>query len=55
MSFDVAKSAVDFLIKNSGNRKILEMDFFGGEPLMNLDVVKNTVAYAKEEGKKHAE
>lgn len=52
MSFEVAKSAVDFLIKNSGNRKILEMDFFGGEPLMNLDVVKKTVAYAKEEGAK---
>ncbi len=52
MSFDVAKHAVDFLIKNSGNRKILEMDFFGGEPLMNLDVVKQTVAYAKEEGEK---
>ena len=41
----------DFLIKNIGNRKILEMDFFGGEPLMNLDVVKKTVEYAKEEGK----
>ena len=52
MSFDVARRAVDFLIKNSGNRKILEMDFFGGEPLMNLDVVKKTVEYAKEEGKK---
>ena len=52
MSFDVAKLAVDFLIKNSGNRKILEMDFFGGEPLMNLDVVKKTVEYAKSEGAK---
>ena len=52
MSETVAKKAVDFLIKNSGSRKILEMDFFGGEPLMNLDVVKTTVAYAKEEGKK---
>lgn len=52
MSFDVARLAVDFLIKNSGNRKILEMDFFGGEPLMNLDVVKKTVEYAKAEGKK---
>lgn len=51
MTFDVAKSAVDFLIKNSGNRKILEMDFFGGEPLMNLSVVKKTVKYAKEQGK----
>lgn len=52
MSFDVAKRAVDFLISNSGNRKILEMDFFGGEPLMNLDVVKQTVEYAKKEGEK---
>ncbi len=53
MSFDVAKKAVDFLIKNSGSRKILEMDFFGGEPLMNLDVVKKTVEYAKSQGEKH--
>ena len=52
MSLDVAKRAVDFLISNSGNRKILEMDFFGGEPLMNLDVVKRTVDYAKSEGEK---
>lgn len=52
MSFDVAKRAIDFLIQNSGNRKILETDFFGGEPLMNLDVVKKTVDYAKAEGKK---
>ena len=52
MPFNVAKAAVDFLIKNSGNRKILEMDFFGGEPLMNLSVVKKTVEYAKKEGKK---
>ncbi len=53
MSFEVAKAAVDFLIANSGSRKILEMDFFGGEPLMNLSVVKETVAYAKEQGLKH--
>ena len=53
MSFEVAKAATDFLIANSGNRKILEMDFFGGEPLMNLSVVKETVAYAKEQGLKH--
>ena len=52
MSFETASLAVDFLIKNSGNRKILEMDFFGGEPLMNLEVVKKTVEYAKEQGKK---
>ena len=52
MSFETAKKAVDFLIENSGNRKVLEMDFFGGEPLMNLDVLKQTVYYAKEAGAK---
>ena len=52
MSFETAKAAVDFLIANSGKRKVLEMDFFGGEPLMNLDVLKQTVYYAKEEGAK---
>ena len=55
MSLEVAKKAVDFLIENSGNRKILEMDFFGGEPLLNFDVIKSTVEYAnkraKEKGK----
>lgn len=52
MSFETAKAAVDFLIANSGKRKVLEMDFFGGEPLMNLDVLKQTVYYAKEQGAK---
>lgn len=56
MSLETAKRAIDFLIENSGNRKILETDFFGGEPLMNFDVVKETVYYAKaraaERGKK---
>lgn len=52
MNEETAKAAVDFLIKNSGNRKVLEMDFFGGEPLMNLSVIKSTVAYAKEQGEK---
>ncbi len=52
MSLETAKAAVDFLLKNSGNRKVLEMDFFGGEPLMNFDVLKKTVQYAKEEGAK---
>ncbi len=46
MSEEVALKAIDFLIENSGNRKILETDFFGGEPLMNFDVVKKTVEYA---------
>lgn len=52
MSEETAKAAVDFLIKNSGGRKVLEMDFFGGEPLMNLPVLKKTVYYAKEEAAK---
>ncbi|MBQ9117622.1 MAG: thioether cross-link-forming SCIFF peptide maturase [Clostridia bacterium] len=50
MSLETAKAAVDFLIENSGNRKVLEMDFFGGEPLMNFSVIKETVAYAKKRG-----
>ena len=50
MSLETAKAAVDFLVANSGNRKVLEMDFFGGEPLMNFSVIKETVAYAKERG-----
>ena len=52
MSLETAKAAVDFLLKNSGKRKVLEMDFFGGEPLMNFDVLKKTVEYAKAEGEK---
>ncbi|MBQ7316716.1 MAG: thioether cross-link-forming SCIFF peptide maturase [Clostridia bacterium] len=55
MSFEVGKRALDFLIENSGNRHNLEVDFFGGEPLMNFQVVKDLVAYArsieKEKGK----
>lgn len=47
MPYHVAKSAIDFLIKHSGSRHNLELDFFGGEPLMNFDVVKKTVAYAR--------
>ncbi len=53
MSFEVGKAAVDFLIKNSGTRRNLEIDFFGGEPLMNVLVVKQIVEYAKSEGEKH--
>ncbi len=48
MSFETGKAAFDFLIKNSGNRKNLEVDFFGGEPLMNFDVVKKLVSYARD-------
>ncbi len=52
MSFEVGKQAFDFLIANSGTRRNLEVDFFGGEPLMNFEVVKQLVAYAREiEGK----
>ncbi len=47
MSLSVAKKAIDFLVQNSGQRVNLEVDFFGGEPLMNFDVVKETVYYAK--------
>ena len=47
MSFEVGKRALDFLIENSGSRRNLEVDFFGGEPLMNWDVVKELVLYAR--------
>lgn len=53
MSADVGKAAVDFLIKNSGNRKNLELDFFGGEPLLNMGVVKEIVTYAKQKAKEN--
>lgn len=48
MSFEVGKRALDFLVENSGTRHNLEVDFFGGEPLMNWQVVKDLVAYARE-------
>lgn len=51
MSEEVGKKAIDFLIANSGKRNNLEVDFFGGEPLMNLSVVKSIVAYAREREK----
>lgn len=47
MSFETGKHAIDFLLENSGNRPNLELDFFGGEPLMNFDVVKQIVEYAR--------
>ena len=53
MSFEVGKRALDFLIENSGNRRNLEVDFFGGEPLMNFQVVKDLVAYARKVEKIH--
>lgn len=53
MSFEVGKRALDFLIENSGKRRNLEVDFFGGEPLMNWDVVKRLVQYARSVEKEH--
>ena len=53
MSLEVGKKAIDFLIANSGNRHNLEVDFFGGEPLMNWDVVKEIVKYGREQEKLH--
>lgn len=51
MSYEVGKQALDFLIANSGNRRNLEVDFFGGEPLMNWQVVKDLVAYGRQQEK----
>lgn len=53
MSFEVGKRALDFLIEHSGTRVNLEVDFFGGEPLMNWDVVKQLVAYARTQEAPH--
>ena len=53
MSYETGRQALDFLIANSGNRRNLEVDFFGGEPLMNWQVVKDLVAYGREQEKLH--
>ena len=53
MSFEVGKKALDFLIATSGSRRNLEVDFFGGEPLMNWQVVKDLVAYGRQQEKLH--
>ena len=53
MPLEVGKKAIDFLIERSAGRRNLEMDFFGGEPLMNWDVVKELVLYAREQEKIH--
>ena len=53
MSFEVGKKALDLLIANSGNRRNLEVDFFGGEPLMNWEVVKQLVEYGRSLEKQH--
>lgn len=47
MPYEVAKKAIDFVVARSGERRNIEVDFFGGEPLLNFDVVKQTVAYAR--------
>ena len=53
MSFETGKQALDFLIANSGTRRNLEVDFFGGEPLVNFDVCKKLVEYARSIEKQH--
>ena len=53
MSYEVGRKALDFLVANSGNRRNLEVDFFGGEPLMNFQVVKDLVAYGRSLEKTH--
>ncbi|MCR5142264.1 MAG: thioether cross-link-forming SCIFF peptide maturase [Ruminococcus sp.] len=53
MTYETGKKAIDFLIEKSANRKNLEIDFFGGEPLMNFEVVKQIVEYAREQEKLH--
>ena len=53
MSFEVGKKALDFLVANSGSRRNLEVDFFGGEPLLNFEVVKQITAYGRSLEKEH--
>ena len=54
MSYEAGKRALDWLIENSGTRRNLEVDFFGGEPLLNFDVVKQLVAYGRSQRKRYA-
>lgn len=53
MPFEIGKAAIDFVIEKSGKRRNLEVDFFGGEPLMNFEVVKDIVEYARSIEKEH--
>ena len=53
MDFETGKKALDFLLENSGDRENLELDFFGGEPLMNWDVVKRLVTYGRNREKEY--
>lgn len=54
MNFETGKKAIDFILENSGNRRNLEVDFFGGEPTMNMDLVKDLVEYATEAQKPYS-
>ncbi len=54
MSIEVAKAAIDYLLENSGKKVNVEVDFFGGEPLLNFKVIKQCVVYAKEQEKKYS-
>jgi len=53
MPAEIAKKAIDYVIERSAHRRNIEIDFFGGEPLMAFDTVKETVEYAKQQGEKH--
>ncbi len=53
ISLETGKKALDYILKNSGDRRNLEVDFFGGEPLMNFDVCKELVYYGRQEEKKY--
>lgn len=53
MSLETGKKALDFLVRSSGKRRHLEVDFFGGEPLLNWEMVKQVVAYGRELEKRH--
>ena len=53
MSYEVGRRAIDFLIENSAGHRNLDIDFFGGEPLMNWELVKQLVAYGREQEKLH--
>ena len=53
MDFETAKRAIDWVVEKSGKRRNIEVDFFGGEPLMAMDTVKKTVAYARSLEKEH--
>ena len=53
MDFETAKQAIDWVVEKSGKRRNIEVDFFGGEPLMAMDTVKRTVEYARSLEKEH--